>query len=200
MVICRPCSHKQAHVHINTYCATGASSLSCTKAASTGVVIPHGATSQRVIQIARTPHLKDCAENGSMRWPDFPSLPNLKGPVSSCWPSGGDSDDVSILLFLRETGGLWTGGRARASFSWVCPWPLHWTLVTPWCGSEWLRCLFWSFFLLTCFYFIVVSALSFGCAMESSSLECSDERQFCQDPSFSLHLDSLLSTSSQAHS
>lgn len=79
-------------MNINTYCATGASSLSCTKAASTGMVIPHGATSQRVIRVARTPHLKDCAENGSMRWPDFPSLPNLKGPVSSCWPSGGDCD------------------------------------------------------------------------------------------------------------
>lgn len=50
------------------------------------------------------------------------------------------------------------------------------------------------------FFSIVVSALSFGCAMESSSPECSDERQFCQDPFFSLHLDSLLSTSSQAHS
>lgn len=106
---------QQAHVNINTYCATGASSLSCTKAASTRVVTPHGATSQRVIRIACTPHLKDCAENGSMRWPDFPSLPDLHGPVSSCWPSGGDWG-LSTLLMLLEQGGLWTGGRVRASF------------------------------------------------------------------------------------
>lgn len=111
---------QQAHVNINTYCATGASSLSCTKAASTGVVIPHGATSQRVIRVACTPHLKDCAENGSMRWPDFPSLPNLKGPVSSCWLSKGDwwCFYTSPSAWNR---GLWTGGRARASFSWVGP-------------------------------------------------------------------------------
>lgn len=105
---------QQAHVNINTYCATGASSLSCTKAASTGVVIPHGATSQRVIRIACTPHLKDCAENGSMWWPVFPSLPDLKGPVS-CWPSGGDCD-VATLFLPQEHGGCgMEGGQGLAS-------------------------------------------------------------------------------------
>lgn len=58
---------QQAHVNINTYCAAGAKrycSLSCTKAASTRRVTSHGATSQQVIRIDCTPHLKDCAENG----------------------------------------------------------------------------------------------------------------------------------------
>lgn len=125
---------EQAHVNINTDCATGASSLSCTKAASTEVVIPHGATSQRVIRVAHTPHLKDCAENGSMWWPDFPSLPDLNGPVSSCWPSGGDC--ITTLLILHEQVGCGLeGGQGPASPECILNLFAK-ILVNPWCRAD----------------------------------------------------------------
>lgn len=108
---------QQAHVNINTYCAAGGKkycSLSCTKAASTRRVTSHGATSQDVIRIACTSHLKDCAEIGQCNGQNpLPSL-NWAKTISYYRLSKGDGCVFKTIYSTRECR---LGGKSGACLS-----------------------------------------------------------------------------------